>query len=739
MSSNSETTMEDLSELASLMRIGLVRVIKDRSQRLRTYKRCFPGAAAVRWLVAHGHAADEAGAAAIGNAMLQAGLLHHVAYEHTFKDSENLLYKFTADDESGAHREMMRTSAAGSGAVSPSPLTTSPSTPMALLQSMASEPIRSAPRHRLSSITGGGGAAGAAPAGAGHPHAHRALLNAQVNALNHKLERLASQHASLVAAHAQQQESWEGQAGADLQALKDAIAALAAGLAPAQLQVMHVSSRVEQVQAALASARSLAGVQQALLALALLALGTGWSGPALWGLAAAAVGGLAALLLGGFNGGSGGGGGGGALEAQRAAARESVLSAGAARAAAAAGGKPAAAPPLRSKGAAPLRVLATASESSAGAGGGGAVPPAMAAEVALLQVGRAIGGKAIDDLSPALGDFDTWPDGQLMLRPSPRAPDVAVTRVQRYAAAGQTAPQTPAQRAWEARQARWAGAAAEADADEAAEAAARGAERGAGGASWVPAPGAGVPVNQYAVHIESDLFVGKMLLYVRGLPSSHEPYFAGKKRRSVLMFQGRFKRPVGVDQLVTGMEYDRPYKNLRGCWLMEKVVLAFAKRVVSAMETGDMATEPFITFHLLPLAHIVNVSLPGQEPPIESAPEDLRLWDPSLSTRTGEPMGSEARRRHFMMERNRRGRTYSTEHVWTFCIWQQVIDYAGYYLDLLVQDYDCVQHMDGQPLQAMMKDKASGKYLFNFLYWNKKLVEDTLRVKAAEAAAAGKL
>jgi hypothetical protein len=44
----------------------------------------------------------------------------------------------------------------------------------------------------------------------------------------------------------------------------------------------------------------------------------------------------------------------------------------------------------------------------------------------------------------------------------------------------------------------------------------------------------------------------------------------------------------------------------------QKVVLAFAKRVVSAMETGDMSKEPYITFPLLPLAHIVNVSLPGQ-------------------------------------------------------------------------------------------------------------------------------
>lgn len=63
-----------------------------RTHRLRTYKRCFAGSAGVRWLVACGHAADEAGAVALGNAMLRAGLLHHVAYEQTFKDSD-LLYK----------------------------------------------------------------------------------------------------------------------------------------------------------------------------------------------------------------------------------------------------------------------------------------------------------------------------------------------------------------------------------------------------------------------------------------------------------------------------------------------------------------------------------------------------------------------------------------------------------------------------------------------------------------------
>jgi hypothetical protein len=63
-----------------------------RTYRLRTYRKCFPGAEGARWLVSGGHAPDEAGAVALGNAMLQAGLVHHVAFEHTFKNND-LLYK----------------------------------------------------------------------------------------------------------------------------------------------------------------------------------------------------------------------------------------------------------------------------------------------------------------------------------------------------------------------------------------------------------------------------------------------------------------------------------------------------------------------------------------------------------------------------------------------------------------------------------------------------------------------
>jgi hypothetical protein len=144
---------------------------------------------------------------------------------------------------------------------------------------------------------------------------------------------------------------------------------------------------------------------------------------------------------------------------------------------------------------------------------------------------------------PASKEFEDWPDGHVIMRPTYKAADMAVTKVERYESPVHIAFPTAAHRSWEASQRKWAAVAAAADADDAAQRdqGAAGGDQGAAGegeqAGWVPQPGAGLPTNQYLIHFESDIFVGKMLVYIKGLPSSYEPYFEGKKRRSVLMIQ----------------------------------------------------------------------------------------------------------------------------------------------------------------------------------------------------------
>jgi hypothetical protein len=252
-------------------------------------------------------------------------------------------------------------------------------------------------------------AAAAPPTGSsGGHHAHRALLNAQVHGLNLKLERLAAQHAALLAGNAQQQELWEGQASQDLRDVKEAIGQLATMVAPAQRQVAHLETRVARLQGQLASQRALATVQHFVMALALLALGTGWAPTALWALAAAAAAAVAAVLF-GF--------GADDSEELRAAAAERQLAAQQLRAgfgAASAAGAPHAihamsgataatnaaaardaATAFMAKGAdgSALRVMATA----CGAGEAAPAPAPMTDATRELLVGTAMAGKTIDE------------------------------------------------------------------------------------------------------------------------------------------------------------------------------------------------------------------------------------------------------------------------------------------------------------------------------------------------------
>jgi hypothetical protein len=183
-----------------------------------------------------------------------------------------------------------------------------------------------------------------------------------------------------------------------------------------------------QLQGQLHSSRALGGVQQLLLCLALLALGTGWAPSALWALVAAAGAALVALML-GF-GSEDPSDASAAVAARFAAQQRGAAAVGAAAvrngagvpaATAAAGGAGAlvlaggsdaggaavAAAAFTHKGlegAKPLRVVARTSEGSGGgdAGAGataaaGAAPPPMAPETEALLVGRVMGGKTIDE------------------------------------------------------------------------------------------------------------------------------------------------------------------------------------------------------------------------------------------------------------------------------------------------------------------------------------------------------
>ncbi len=67
-----------------------------------------------------------------------------------------------------------------------------------------------------------------------------------------------------------------------------------------------------------------------------------------------------------------------------------------------------------------------------------------------------------------------------------------------------------------------------------------------------------------------------------------------------------------------------------------------------------------------------------------------------------------------MNPRNRNGRAFTPEHVYTFHFWQHMLDCAAFKLDLGFAAFDLAKHLDGQPLQLMAQQKSNGNYLWRF-------------------------
>ncbi|MEW5308709.1 MAG: hypothetical protein WDW38_000647 [Sanguina aurantia] len=195
---------------------------------------------------------------------------------------------------------------------------------------------------------------------------------------------------------------------------------------------------------------------------------------------------------------------------------------------------------------------------------------------------------------------------------------------------------------------------------------------------------------------ETDLFKGRISLYVAGLASSPEALFEGKKRLSWVAVQGRFKEPVAVSSVTTGQEFSQPFQRLPAPWFVEKVLLQLARKISPSMRVGPLSA-PHMLIPMLAAAQLVNV-----------CPEEA----------CGFHTSGRGHRRHRWCAQSVQGRRAVACRATPR---QQHVDMASYSLRF-GYNYDLSKHLAGQPLQIMCKHEASGRYLYNFAVWHERLV-----------------
>lgn len=73
------------------------------------------------------------------------------------------------------------------------------------------------------------------------------------------------------------------------------------------------------------------------------------------------------------------------------------------------------------------------------------------------------------------------------------------------------------------------------------------------------------------------------------------------------LLQGRFKRPVGFDDAVTGQRFTRPLKQLPSNWILE-LVFMLARRLVPSIHIG-CPEAPYILSPLISTAQVIMSNL----------------------------------------------------------------------------------------------------------------------------------
>lgn len=222
------------------------------------------------------------------------------------------------------------------------------------------------------------------------------------------------------------------------------------------------------------------------------------------------------------------------------------------------------------------------------------------------------------------------------------------------------------------------------------------------------------------IHFDGNLFTGCAMLWTKGVPSQPGRLFHGQRRKSSITVQGRFKRPVVMSHLVTGPEFTRGFVNLPARWFVEGVLLRIASRISPQMKFGP-PNRPFLQVPVMSLAQKVIVSEPGDEPQLAGRIEQgAELYKAILEDTGGEHSWE------FKKSPLNKEKVFDMGHIWTFHMHQHIVDLSTFSMQILKQ-FDITHYLNGQPLQSMIKDRATGEYVVSFEVWHEKLIKDAER------------
>ena len=241
------------------------------------------------------------------------------------------------------------------------------------------------------------------------------------------------------------------------------------------------------------------------------------------------------------------------------------------------------------------------------------------------------------------------------------------------------------------------------------------------------------PGNPEASEIpfESDLFIGKAYIIIDGLADSPHSYFKRKNRKFQFVIQGQFKQRTPFCNVYTGQVLDEPVNQLPAKWLV-RTALNLLSKFQPAIKVNLIGNKPYILSPLAAAAQKIIVSKPGDEPSVSKniyfSTEDMALQGDEF-----ENMDRIRRRAFFSKRSNLANYYYDPELVYTFDLYQHILNLATFRLDLGFIKYDIIKILGLRPVQIMAvnwdisdqnnkSEPEKWPYLYNFEVWHRRSI-----------------
>ena len=262
-----------------------------------------------------------------------------------------------------------------------------------------------------------------------------------------------------------------------------------------------------------------------------------------------------------------------------------------------------------------------------------------------------------------------------------------------------------------------------------------------------------LPLDGRVVHFSSPLFEGKMAIRVRDNPSSrqdnehdesnmisNETYFNSRSRQYHWSVQGRFKKRIRFDRVVTGQEFDRPFRNKPSSKLVERGLQLMKNKLPETFECELFCNEPRFEHPLLAgcqhfrIDHQQDlVGLPDNQlhgiGDDGNVIEDTTNLNKTTHINTIVPQDGVARRKFFSSNTNLEQFYFEPDDlVYTFDFFANFFSPVRHRLELTpFFSIDLIPYFNGYPLYLSMAkikcdESEDTQYLWATEMWHKRLL-----------------